>query len=477
MKGLVRCCALALAACLTLAGCAPALPPQPTLDELLAEVNAAHQAIDNDGLRGRFALRQPVNENGEPISTSERYSYYTTDLEPYDPDLVLTQEQMIEDVTYLFDALYTCYGNYDRMGGQAAFDAAEQAILEECAQYSSLRAEEFQKLLVPHFAFVKDAHFQIQNQSPNSHWYSFFFREVAFYEDDGQYITADRKTVASVDGYADLSQLFKRSISPEGEIVYYPVLLKDSTTCDETLTVHYTDGSEQTLQCEPYDTAYTFQSIDRDAVPEVRYNNDIPVLQVNIVKGDTVEGWQEWEEGFREGANVLGSSKVGILDLRFNPGGYGEVAIGWLKDYAGTAVPSNSIFRLAFTGNQSTSARDTWVENDNLLVILTSRWTASAAEHLMDAAYNLENVLFIGENTSGALVGSNTNVQLRNSKFVVGIGMGQNFVPSTNDYFEEFRGFYPDLWVPADEAEELAVKLMENLGAVQAEGEAASPAA
>ena len=129
MKGLVRCCALALAACLTLAGCAPALPPQPTLDELLAEVNAAHQAIDNDGLRGRFALRQPVNENGEP-STSERYSYYTTDLEPYDPDLVLTQPR-IEDVTYLFDALYTCYGNYDRMGGQAAFDAAEQAILEE----------------------------------------------------------------------------------------------------------------------------------------------------------------------------------------------------------------------------------------------------------------------------------------------------------------------------------------------------------
>ena len=117
------------------------------------------------------------------------------------------------------------------------------------------------------------------------------------------------------------------------------------------------------------------------------------------------------------------------------------------------------------------------MENDNLLVILTSRRTASAAEHLMDAAYNLENVLFIGENTSGALVGSNTNVQLRNSKFVVGIGMEQNFVPSTNDYFEEFRGFYPDLWVPAGEAEELAVKLMENLGAVQAESEASSPAA
>jgi hypothetical protein len=35
--------------------------------------------------------------------------------------------------------------------------------------------------------------------------------------------------------------------------------------------------------------------------------------------------------------------------------------------------------------------------------------------------------------------------------------------PDDSDYFEEFRGFYPDIWVPAAEAEELAVKLMENL--------------
>ena len=474
MKGLVRCCALALAACLALAGCAQALPPQSTLDELLAEVNAAHQAIDNDGLRGRFALRQPVNENGEPINTSERYSYYTTDLEPYDPDLVLTQEQMIEDVTYLFDALYTCYGNYDRMGGQAAFDAVEQAILEECAQYSSLRAEEFQKLLVPHFAFVKDAHFQIQNQAPNPLWYPFFFREVAFYEDDGQYITADGKTVASVDGYDDLSQLFKRSISPEGEIVYYPVLLKDSTTCDETLTIHYTDGNAQTLQCEPYDTAYTFQSIDRDAVPELRYDSGIPVLQVNSMRDGSDSNWTEALLG---GAETLGNSKISVLDLRFNPGGTYTLLEEWLRIYAKAQVPANSVFRDAFTGEQLFSARDTWVENDNLLVILTSKCSASGSEWLIDAAYNLENVLIVGENTCGALIGSSSGVTLKNSKIVTKIGNLENIVPSANDYFEELRGFYPDLWVPADEAEELAVKLMENLGAVQAEGEAASPAA
>lgn len=57
------------------------------------------------------------------------------------------------------------------------------------------------------------------------------------------------------------------------------------------------------------------------------------------------------------------------------------------------------------------------------------------------------------------------------------MGSGRFHTPQDWDYFEELRGFYPDLWVPADEAEELAVKLMENLGAVQDEGEASSPAA
>lgn len=275
-----------LSAGLLLIGCSRL--PAVTLDELLAEVNSAHQAIDNDGLRSKFILRQPVAENGEPISIFDRYSYYAGELEPYDPDLVLTQEQVIEDVTYLFDALYACYGNYDQMGGQAAFDAAEQAVLEECRQVDSLRAEDFQQLLIPHFAFIQDGHFQIQNQLVCPSWYPFFFREVDFYEVDGQYITADHKTVASVDGCDDLTELFKRSISPEGEIVWYPVLLRDSTTCNETLTVHYTDGSTQELQSTPCDYSDQMDqllSMDQKAIPDVRYDGDIPVLQVNGMQG------------------------------------------------------------------------------------------------------------------------------------------------------------------------------------------------
>ena len=113
-----------------------------------------------------------------------------------------------------------------------------------------------------------------------------------------------------------------------------------------------------------------------------------------------------------------------------------------------------------------------------MLIVLTGKWTVSSAEMFVDQAHNVENVLFIGENTFGAQVTSaETNLQLPNSKCVVTMGHGLFEVPQDWDYYKELRGYEPDLWVPAGEAEELAVKLMENLGAVQAEGEASSPAA
>ena len=116
------------------------------------------------------------------------------------------------------------------------------------------------------------------------------------------------------------------------------------------------------------------------------------------------------------------------------------------------------------------SGEDGWVENDGrVLIVLTGKRVASAAETFVDMAHNVENVLFIGENTSGAQVTSAAyHIQLPHSRCVVTMGHGLFVVPQDWDYYEELRGFEPDLWVPAGEAEELAAKLMERLGAVGA---------
>lgn len=77
-----------------------------------------------------------------------------------------------------------------------------------------------------HLTFIKDGHFNINHNFPAEKEIPFFFRQVMFVKTDSGYQDSNGKTVVSVDGHPDLDALFKRSISKEGYLVYYPVLLK-----------------------------------------------------------------------------------------------------------------------------------------------------------------------------------------------------------------------------------------------------------
>ena len=476
MNGFVKSCALALAACL-LAGCAPSLPPQPTLDELLAEVNAAHQAVDKpqgDAGQGQYLHLRPGPDE-------ETLDYFTSDLTrfEFDPDAELTAAQAAEDVEYLFDAFRALYGPYDYFGGDETFGEHKAELLAQLEEKESWTAIEVQNLLVGELGFLKDGHFNINGERTNLFQVPFFFREVAFYKtEEGDYISEKGKRVASVDGYSDLDELFKRSISPEGKIVYYPVLLQERNPfkdqsepqiCDEALTVRYANGSTQTLTAEPFQR-YN-ERIEGDAVTEYHKDGEIPVFTIDSCYDGVMDE-------ITAGAIMVARYPVGIVDIRANMGGSDSVSETWLRQYTYT---NHQMFRNQFLMNVfsgSTGYEDGWVENDRVLIVLTSKNVASAAETFVDMAHNVENVLFIGENTWGAQVTSAAyHVWLPNSKCVVTMGHGLFEVPQDWDYYKELRGYEPDLWVPADEAEELAVKLMENLGAVQAESEASSPAA
>lgn len=468
MKGLVRCCALALAACLALAGCAPALPPQPTLDELLAEVNAAHQTVNQPQLDASQYVTRPAPDE-------ETLDYFTSDLTKFefDPDAEVTAAQAAEDVEYLFGAFRSLYGPYDYFGGDETFGEHKAELLAKLKEKESWTATEVKDLLLEGLRFFKDGHFSINNgERPNPWQVPFFYREVAFYKtEEGGYISEKGKRVASVDGYSDLDELFKRSISPEGEIVYYPILLKEyePQAGDETLTVHYANGSTQTLTAEPFQR-YN-ERIEGDAVTEYHKDGEIPVFTIDSCYDGVMDE-------IMAGAIMVARYPVGIVDIRANMGGSDSVSETWLRQYthANHLMYRNQFLMNVFSG--LSGYEDGWVENDRVLIVLTSKNVASAAETFVDMAHNVENVLFIGENTWGAQVTSAAyHVWLPNSKCVVTMGHGLFEVPQDWDYYQELRGYEPDLWVPADEAEELAVKLMENLGAVQAEGEAASPAA
>lgn len=452
-------CILAAMLALSNVGCTSV--PQPTMEELLAEVNAEHQAVD----KGIMNASQYV---GDLVDQDLRWSYYPKEnTAEYDPEKILTQQQAIEDVTYLFDAFHDCYGPYEYFGGAEVFDKAEETIKTELQTKETLTAADLEQILLENLAFIKDGHFNINNKSPYMIKIPFFFREVAFVKTEEGYQAIDGRKVESVEGYDNLDKLMKRSISQEGKLVYYPVLLKDNDpsirldlpqSCKETLIVHYTNKTTQELKAKPFQIySETFLKTPEEyQIVTSRQNGEIPVFQFNEFDLD-------YEEEISEGAKVLKEAPIAILDLRSNRGGSALIAEDWISKYANTLVLTNRKIIDTKTGEFLRNEEDKWIENPNILIILSGKYSASASEMLIDCAYNLENVLIIGENTMGALLGGQGSTCLPSSAVKVGVGNGLMSLQTEGDYFEELRGFYPDIWVPAGEAGELAVKLIENL--------------
>lgn len=450
-----------LAAMLALSNVGCTSVPQPTMEELLAEVNAEHQEVE----KGTINASQYV---GDLVDQDLRWSYYPKEnTAEYDPEKILTQQQAVEDVTYLFDAFHDCYGPYEYFGGAEVFDAVEETIKAELQTKETLIAADLEQILLENLAFIKDGHFNINNKSPYMIKIPFFFREVAFVKTEEGYQAIDGRKVESVEGYDNLDELMKRSISQEGKLVYYPVLLKDNDpsirldlpqSCKETLIVHYTNKTTQELKAEPFQIySETFLKTPEEyQVVTSRQNGEIPVFQFNEFDLD-------YEEEISEGAKVLKKAPIAILDLRSNRGGSALIAEDWISKYANTLVLMNRNIIDTKTGEFLRNEEDKWIENPNMLIILSGKYSASASEMLIDCAYNLENVLIIGENTMGALLGGQGSTCLPSSAVKVGVGNGLMSLQTEGDYFEELRGFYPDIWVPAGEAEELAVKLIENL--------------
>lgn len=439
-----------------------------TFEELMEEVNAKHQEVE--------AVDVNVSDYiGDLVGDEQRNQYYLNNTqEKYDPEKVLTQQQAIEDVIYLFDAFHDCYGPYEYFGGAKVFDAAEEKIKGELQKQESIKSADFEQLLLQELKFVKDAHFGINMQRTNPVKIPFFFRETAFRKTKNGYQNTDGKQVKSVEGYENLDEIMKRSLSKEGELVYYPVLLKDCDfwdaletpqTFDETLTIYYTNGETEELEAEPYQiyTEMSIENLEKNKIVRVWEDGEIPVFQFNMFD-------EKYRDSILTGARKLREAPVSILDLRSNTGGDSEIPREWMERYTKKFVLGHKVV-IATKNGMNTKMSDTeeiWAENDKLLIILAGKYSASAAEWLLDLAYNVENVLIVGENTLGGTIGGSSKISLPNSACQVDIGSGHlSLFPEEEGYMEELRGLYPDIWVPAGEAEDLVLRFLEHYGVTE----------
>ncbi|MBR2894186.1 MAG: hypothetical protein IKC03_00825 [Oscillospiraceae bacterium] len=408
-------------------------------------------------------LLDRVNEEHEAVKLySDDYSAYTTQYKnpDFDPavcepnvkampksEAVLPLEQIKADMEIFYEALRTQYGCYAYFGGDEVFRSAIDAVIADCAAMDEIRCGDWVESMMTHLSFINDAHFTVGNLQLGEAEVPFFFRSVSFQKTEDGYVTDNGKTVASIDGYDDLDELFKLSLTQKGELVYYPVLLEKfhytkldgkKVECSTTLTVRYADGSYDELKAEP------FKLTDRSSSSKnvtTKEKNGIPVVTVNQFnpkKDGTL---------YTDSAPLLRDRDIFIMDMRTCTGGQFKMMPQWFTNYTMQEVWQNALSLTKGTPdmlykNHLSKSDKEFVSAENVCIVLTSKRTMSCGEAFVDMSYNMENTLLVGENTFGCATSSLKQWTLPNTGLFVQFGELLYLYPG-NDYFEEYRGFYP----------------------------------
>jgi hypothetical protein len=96
------------------------------------------------------------------------------------------------------------------------------------------------------------------------------------------------------------------------------------------------------------------------------------------------------------------------------------------------------------------------IPNNKTLIVLIDSNVGSAAEGFLCYLQQVENVVLVGENSMGALIyGQMTMHMLPNSRLQVRLPITLNVFADL--VYREELGFYPDYWVPAEDAVNFAV--------------------
>ncbi len=446
------------------------------LNSVISEVNQEHKSIKKPVID----FNKYIQNYAGASSDHDKYSYDGS--VNFNSNTVLTQAQMKEDLDVLFKILSSTYGGYYYFGGDATFNPAKAAILKECSNNKQITAKDFYASVFKNLSFIKDRHFTINDRAFYEVYLPHMYTSAEFEKtDEGYKNKQSGKTVAEIPGKADWQRLFKRFISKSGDLVYHPVTMAEKSPGN--LTVKYTDGSSETLKHSSYNGG-------REEVTLSGFGN-IPTIRIGSM------GFDKSKNGagarlFLEYAAKYKNEPVLIVDLRDNYGGNGVLPFKWFMAYAGALVPTNfstlkylndsylkemckdtaNMYYIPYEElrdiagfepiseqyMKSNAQPDKFVENDRLLIVLVNKNAASSAEMFVDMAHNLENTLIVGTNTAGVLLGdAYKQVCLPNSALKIQLGAGISFFP--DNYFQEYVGFEPDLWVDGN-AEEAVNKFL-----------------
>jgi len=409
----------------------------------------------------------------------------------------ITSEEAIADAEKLLWLLRINYGAYTYYGGDEVFISLFDRIYEELAmqdQWNDL--EDFSQIFHEYlFEIIADNHVIIDNRVLGDGISSdFFVGSIGFEKSKRGFRSKETGLhVIEVIGH-DIDQLFRLSANIKGAFEYLPILIipGKSELQSYDITLVYENGDQETMTLKYNDTRRkNFQPI-----PALTRHSNIPVI--NIMKMGFYHD-EVTAQKFVDFADELKDEPVVIIDLRSNEGGNPQLAMQFLHKLTDEIVPSNLLFitlgnyeylmttydnvlvddphyasiddfKIYFCPGAaplndvyylSSNLPDRLLSNEQLIILLTDRYTASAGEAFVDLSFNLTNSLVIGQNTAGVLEKSGTHASFYLPNSGVEIRFGSSLILHADGTFAEGIGYAPDIWATGD-ALSTALALLNN---------------
>jgi hypothetical protein len=422
------------------------------LSDLLLLANQRRAAIVRPDAEAIFALM-----DGHTPNPAAMWDFVT----PNHPRIAyLPLADAVADIYDFFGLMRDIYGGYLYFGGDGVFVPIRDAVLAELGELGEVvRTDDMARILQTNLSLViNDRHFVLDGEELG--------RGVNFFVGDAALNASPQD---------EFAQLF---VGEDGQFYYNIVVPIASDASEYVRSVTLADGTSQDVRL----LRHTFS--EQPAMPPtLAIVEGIPVVTMRFMTFESyfpsIGGGTQLDatNTFLSIAEEIRNAPVAIMDLRGNPGGSAVLPLRWLYSLTDEIVPPNSVqFGVRIDYEDVETPTDTWwyvseknmhrylplldlengfftretppdilLEREQLLIILTDRSTASAAEFFVDLTMNITNTLVIGTNTAGMLnFGSNQVKTLYRS--------GMPFVFGTQAYvwpyghLPESVGLSPDIW-------------------------------
>lgn len=402
----------------------------------------------------------------------------------------ISMQEAKEDVEYLFYLLSHGYSGYGYFKTKGDFDQAKKDILAKLETRSTLSPESFSGLLHKHLSFIHDGHFTVGYDTYFQHKDFWYDKNFEIWKTEGEYyFISDNKKwrIIKVNEKRPENFIFP-SLSPNGEPIYRLGILLQSFSDLLILRAKNENGMEKTFEIRLYRSGFGSKGIFEETSL-----SGIPIISVGSFSNDYIEQLEK----FLQTAEKYRSEPYLILDIRSNTGGSSEWPRKWIGKFTGHDPEEYFIYTMLFSkttlmGNinyikqrleeypdneiykqwldhyeellddfERESGKPHWSEltfpnihmipNTTKVIVLIDGRVCSAGEAFIGYLRQVENVIFVGENSRGMITfGDNTLHQLPNSKLNLRLPCTLLFPPDLK--FIEEEGFFPDLWIPTDYA-------------------------